>query len=206
MKRMKRISQWIVGGLLLLGCQLALAVSSPTVMLQSVANQMLSYLQQHQAELNSHPQLITGVVERVLVPHINADRMAGLVVGRSVWQTATPAQRQAFITQFKKLVISTYANALASYNNDQVKFYPIRGGFAGRRTITVNSVIIRQNGQHIAISYNLGIQGNDWKVYDFSIEGISMVQNYQSQFADVLAHGGLSALIQRLNVYNQGQP
>jgi phospholipid transport system substrate-binding protein len=205
MKTFKQMSRWFALLFLFLICQLASATNSPTSMLQNVANQMLAYLQQHQAELNSHPQLIAGVVERVLVPHINTDRMAGLVVGRQVWQTATPAQRQAFIGEFKKLVISTYANALASYNNDRVQFYPLRGGFAGQRMVTVNSVIIRQNGQRIVISYNLVMNGSHWQVYDFSIEGVSMVQSYQSQFADVLAHGGMPALIKKLELYNQGQ-
>lgn len=198
----------IISGLIFLFIFLngvSFAENSPTSMLQNVANEMLTYLHQHQAELNKNPKLISGVVERVLVPHISVNRMAGLVVGRQVWQSATPMQRQTFIDQFKKLVISTYANALASYDHDRVQFYPLRGGYKGQKMITVNSVIIRQNGQHIAISYNLVKTENGWQVYDFSIEGVSMVQNYQSQFSAVLAQGGMSALIEKLKKYNQEQ-
>jgi phospholipid transport system substrate-binding protein len=205
MNVLKRMSQVAAFCILFLVSQFAFAQSSPVTMLQTVANNMLSYLHDHQAELSHNPKLISDLVDRVLVPHIDTDRMAGLVVGRKDWQAATPTQRQLFIEQFKKLIISTYANALASYNNDQVKFYPLRGGFAGRSDVTVNSAIIRENGQRVAISYNLSAKGDQWQVYDFSIEGVSMVQSYQSQFADVLAQQGLSALIQRLSTYNQGQ-
>lgn len=180
------------------------ATTSPVGMLQNVANQMLSYLHQHQAELKSKPQLISDVVERVLMPHINANRMAGMVVGRQVWQSATPTQKLTFIDEFKKLIISTYANALASYNNDKVEFAPLRGKATGQ-TLTVNSVIVRQDGQRIAISYNLVRAEGQWQVYDFSIEGVSIVQSYQSQFADVLAQGGMNALLQKLQAYNRGQ-
>src|SRR5260221_56998 len=123
MKSFKQMSRGLIIVFLFLSCQLAFAVGSPITMLQNAANQMLSYLQQHQAELNGQPQLISGIVERVLVPQIDVNRMAGLVVGRQAWQAASPVQRQLFIAEFKKLVISTYANALASYDNDQVQFY-----------------------------------------------------------------------------------
>src|SRR3989339_482550 len=171
---------------------LALA-DSPVVVLQSASNQMIAQLEKNKRQLKNK-KVIHQIVNNVLVPHIEMNRMAASVVGRNYWTSATKAQQQEFIQEFKYLVINTYANALASYNGDRVEFYPLRGGASGQ-TVQVKSVIIRLNGQRIPISYNVVNVSGVWKVYDFSIEGVSIVNNYQSQFANTLTQGGLPLLI-----------
>lgn len=195
--------KWALLFSLFLFCALAFAMSSPLIMMQNIANQTLSYLQRNKSHLHGDPQLIHRIVNRVLVPHIDADRMGGAVVGRHYWKNATSTQRAEFIKQFKYSVISTYANALASYDDDKVRFYPLRAGYTGKKLVQIRSVIIRKNGRSIPITYDLVLTGGQWKVCDFSIEGISMVQSYRSQFASVLARGGLPALIQQLVIHNR---
>jgi phospholipid transport system substrate-binding protein len=181
---------------------IAFAVSSPLTMLQTVCNQMLAQLAQNKTKLQSSPALIPNMVNQVLIPHVDVNRMAGTVVGREVWLKATPQQKSQFIAAFTKLVVSTYSSALASYDDDQVKFYPLRGGVAGAKSVQVNSVIIRKTGQTIAVSYNLEKIGDGWKIYDFVIENVSMLQSYQSQFASTLAQGGMPALLAKLQARN----
>lgn len=196
---------WVLLLPLFLLCTLAFAAPSPLAMMQNIADKTLAYLQRNKAHLNGNALLIHRIVERVLVPHIDAYRMGGAVVGRRYWQTATPEQRTQFIKQLKYLVISTYAGALTSYDDDKVQFYPLRGNYAGQKSVRIRSVIVRKNGQRIPIVYNLALSHGQWKIYDFSVEGVSMVQSYRSQFAGVLAHGGLPALIQRLVIHNRGR-
>lgn len=180
-----------------------IAKTSPVVTLEKVADQMLTYLHQNQSELRN-PKVIYRIVNVVLIPYVDMERMAGSVVGRQYWQEATPAQRQTFIKEFEYLVVSTYSAALSSYNNDTIRFYPLRDNTDSHHVVKVDSVIVRKNGQRIPISYNLVLRGDRWKVYDFSIEGVSMVQSYHSQFAGVLAQGGMPALLQRLIAHNRG--
>lgn len=179
---------------------LALA-DSPVTMLQNSANQMISQLEKNKSQLKNK-KVIHQIVNSVLVPHIEMNRMAASVVGRNYWMAATPEQQQQFIQEFKYLVINTYANALSSYNGDRVEFYPMRGG-ENAQAVQVKSVIIRLNGQRIPISYNVTNTGGVWKVYDFSIEGVSIVNNYQSQFANTLTQGGLPLLIKQLYSFNR---
>ncbi len=176
---------------------------SPTAMLQSVANRMLAQLHKNKSQLRRNPALIHRIVNSVLVPHIDVNRMAGMVVGRQYWYSASPSMRRTFVKQFKQVVVNTYSNALASYNDDKVIVYPLRGGSSGRRIVRVKSVIIRKSGQRIPISYNLINSSGRWKVYDFSIEGVSIVQNYRSQFAGTLSRGGMKALLVKLRSYNR---
>ena len=62
---------------------------------------------------------------------------------------------------------------------------------------------LRKSGQRIQITYDLTRAGNQWQIYDFSIEHVSMVQSYHSQFSEVLNQGGMTALLTRLAQHNR---
>lgn len=199
---MKKIQKIIIG-LLLLVCYIAsaTAIASPVDMLNQTANEMLSSLAKNKARLSS-PNVIFSIVQHTLIPHIDLNRMAGSVVGRENWLNASASQRQTFIKEFTRLVTSTYSAALSSYDDDHVQFYPVRGDYNTSNSLVVNSVIIRKTGQRISINYNVTRAGNSWKVYDFNIENISMVESYRSQFADILAREGMAGLNQQLIKHN----
>ncbi|WP_304985804.1 MlaC/ttg2D family ABC transporter substrate-binding protein [Coxiella-like endosymbiont] len=189
--------------MLIFFCSFALAITSPLISLKDIANKMIAELQQHQSQLKNNPQLINQIVNQQLIPHIDVDRMASYVIGRHYWQTATLAQRKLFIREFEKMVVSTYSMALSFYDEEQIKFRPLRSRVTNQKEVNVESIILRRNGQRIPISYNLVNNGRQWKVYDFSIEGISLIQSYRSQFSGVLAQGGLAALLERLVAHNR---
>ena len=176
-------------------------VVSPATQLQQIANRMITQLENNKSQLHSM-SVIRRIVNQTLLPNVDMDRMSSSVVGRD-WRTATPAQRAQFEKEFSYLVTTTYASALSSYNGDKVNFQPIRGDYASNQTLRVNSMIVRANGQRIPITYDVLRNGNAWKVYDFSIEHVSMVQSYRSQFAGVLANGGMPALLARLQNHNK---
>jgi len=177
------------------------AVGSPATQLQTVANNMISQLESNKSQLNNF-SVIRRIVNQVLIPHVDVDRMSSAVVGR-YWRAATPAQRSQFEKEFSYLVTTTYASALSSYDGDVVRFQPLRGNYETAQTTTVNSVVVRKSGQRIEISYDVARHDDQWKVYDFSIEHVSMVQSYRSQFQDVLAQGGMQALLTRMQTHNQ---
>lgn len=199
MKQLKFIS---LGIILIMMSSLACADQSPVTMLKSVSTQMIAALKRNQSKLKK-PHVIPRIVNRILVPHVDVNRMGAQVVGRRYWFSAPPKQRQEFINQFKHLVISTYAAALSSYNGDKIYFYPLRENYKTKTTVEVRSVIVRRSGQRIPVSYNLHRVKNSWKVYDFSIENISMVQSYRAQFAGVLSQYGMLGLNKRLIQHNR---
>lgn len=196
--KMKKV---IIGFVLACFCSLALAVQSPLVMMQGISDGVLAGLSANKTKLKSNPSIISNLVHRTIIPHVDVNRMAGTVLGRQYWNSASAAQKAEFVRLFTQLVISTYSSALSSYDDDKMQFYPLRGGY-NQPVVQVNSVIIRKNGQTIAVNYNLEQMGGGWKIYDFVIENISMVQSYNSQFASTLAAGGLPALLQKLQQRN----
>lgn len=175
------------------------AQEAPVQMLTNTSDQMISALKQNKSTMKSDPSAIFSIVNRILLPHVDLESMSRSVVGRTYWNQATPAQREEFKKLFTRQVIRTYAAALESYQNEQVKFYPIRGGYdASAPRVQVQSVIVRSNGQTIPVNYRLINQAGQWKVYDFSVAGVSIVQSYSSQFATALQQGGMAVLLERM--------
>ena len=185
-------------------CMQAFALKSPVTQLRSVATNILSALSRNSAGLrgSSRTKIVHKIINRYLVPAISINRMAASVLGRNVWARSSRSQKNAFIKQFKVLVINTYASAFASYNRDKIMFYPLRESYTKKQYLRVNSIILRRSGQKIPISYNVIRQGSKWYIYDFSIENVSMVRSYKSQFASILSSGGVSALVKKLKAHN----
>ena len=179
----------------------AWAAQSPIDFVKGMSNRMIEQLEHNKSRLKQ-PGIVDSIVRRTLVPYVDLNRMSALVVGPNYWRTATNAQKVQFKSEFTRMVISTYAAAISSYNGDRVLFYPLRGGYSGR-TVQVRSVIVRRSGQRIPVSYNLAQERGGWRVYDFSIENVSIVRSYRAQFAGVLSNSGMNGLIQRLQHHNR---
>ncbi len=193
-----KIRLWL-GLFLCLFVSVALAQDPPPLaMLQSTSQQMLNALKQNKANMKSNPSVIYHIVDRILLPHVDLDTMSRSVVGRTYWNQATPAQLAQFKKLFTHQVVQTYSTALQSYNNEQVKFSPMRAYSPGESRVQVQSTIVRANGQAIPVNYRLLNVGGSWKVYDFSVEGVSLVQSYQAQFADTLSQGGMTTLLSKM--------
>lgn len=199
-----RIIRWAVMAILAVFSQAGLAgIRSPVSQFQAVANKMLLSLHRNKNNLHQS-RVINQIVNRVLMPYVDLSKMSRSVVGRP-WSRATRLQKTQFKRQFQKLVVSTYAAALSSYNNDKIHFYPLRQSYKGRVTLRIKSIIIRQNGQRIPVSYDVIRRGSHWKVYDFSIEHISMVQSYRAQFSNILSNNGMAGLLRRLTQHNHAK-
>lgn len=196
---MKKISLVLISLLL---STLVWAISSPVDLLQTTSNHLLMTLRQNQATLKTKPQIVYGIVNRILLPHVDLLSMSRNALGREAWIRATPEQRGAFTRQFTILLIHTYASALAQYTDERVNFLPLRGDFNGQEHVQVDSQIIRDSGPPIYVSYRLVREEDEWKLYDFSVDGVSMIDSFRSQFAEELQQTGINGLINKLAQHN----
>jgi len=178
------------------------ADDSPLPMLQQTSQQMLSELKKDKPRFQREPDLINQLVHRILLPHFDLNTMSHTALGREMWDKSTPAERQEFTNEFVTLLIRTYSSALSAYDDQQIEFSPIRGNLASQSRVQVESRIVRNDGPPILVNYRLVRQGQAWKVYDFSVEGVSAIQSFRSQFSEQLSQGGMPSLLQRLKQHN----
>jgi phospholipid transport system substrate-binding protein len=179
------------------------AQAAPDKMLDSVTQELLASLKVNDRELKVNPDKIYGIVKGVLVPHVNAEYMARSVLGKNVWLEATPSQQSRFIEEFRMMLVRTYASSFLAYSNQTVEYYPVQGGVEGKTRVQVSSVIRQPAGQPIRVAYRLVIDGSQWKVYDIIVEGVSLLQGLQAQFAEDVRGQGIDALIEKMHNHNQ---
>jgi len=180
---MKANSKSLILFFLLFFTQLSYAQQDPMILMQRIADQMTSAFQAQKAAVKRNPKVAYRIVYRYLVPHVDTIGMSKSVLGRNGWRAATQSQRLRFTKEFTRLVVSGYSVALQEYNDDVIKFFPIRGGYRGKNRLTVQSRIVRKGKPSIKVDYRLFLYGNKWYMIDIRIQGVSLLNSYRSQFA-----------------------
>lgn len=194
----KATLKWIVILAVWLVAPVQIAQASPLTTLETAATNVLNALKQNKANLKTNPNYVYSVVNRYIIPHVDVFGLARSVLGRTAWTNASISQKKAFTHAFTQLVVRTYSGALRDYSGERVRFLPLRGDYQNQRFIKVSSYIIRPNGQNIPLQYSMVKKRQGWKVYDMSVEGVSLLQSYRSQFSNFLRSGTLDQLIDKL--------
>ena len=197
-------SRWMIVLLSLLAFGTAAigdSVEDPLKFVKSTADQVLVEVSSRKDELSADPGKIYELVDQVILPRFDFVRMSQLVLGK-YWRRATPEQKQAFIREFRELIIRTYATALLNYAGQDIVYLPVRVGKDVRK-VTVNTQVREVGAPAIPVDYRLRRSDDGWKVYDVSIDNISLVSNYRSSFASQIRRYKLDGLIAKLQKLNQ---
>jgi phospholipid transport system substrate-binding protein len=172
----------------------------PDVMVKSVTDEVIDVVRKDKDIQNGNTRKAIDLVETKVIPHFNFQRMTAQAVGKS-WRQANAAQQKSLADEFRTLLVRTYANALTAYKNQSVEFKPFKMA-AGETDVTVHSIIKQPGAKPIDIDYSLEKDVSGWKVYDFTIGGISMVTSYRDQFSQQIAADGVDGLIKSLQAKN----
>jgi phospholipid transport system substrate-binding protein len=176
------------------------AQDEATALVKRTAERMLDTLESRRAEIDRNPALIYGLVETIVLPHFDFERITQGAVGQ-YWRQATPVQQRRLVDGFKQVLIRTYARSLLSYSGQEIRYLPLKPG--NRPTMVTVSTEVRESGSApIPVEYRMHNAGTGWKVYDVVINNASLVGNYRSSFATEIRQSGIDGLIARLGEMN----
>jgi phospholipid transport system substrate-binding protein len=118
------------------------------------------------------------------------------------WKDRTQAQRAEFIDLFGRLLERTYLDKVEGYSGEKVLYVDekVEGDFS---LVTVK--IITKQDTEIQVQYRLKKKGGEWLVYDISIEGVSLVNNYRKQFSSILTRSSYDDLVEKLRSKVEGK-
>lgn len=174
----------------------------PQALVKASSDKMMKSLEENKAELQADPSLIYGLVTDVLTPHFDFEKMAKLALGKN-WRALSATQQSQFTNEFRLLLIRTYSTAMLEYTNEEIRFLPFRDDIKTKK-VQVDMEIVQARGPAIPMSLSLyENKSTEWKVYDVKIDGISLVTNYRSTFANEIRNDGIDKLIERLAVKNE---
>jgi phospholipid transport system substrate-binding protein len=160
------------------------------------------------AAIKSDKQLAAGdkqkalkLAEEKIIPHVDFEEATRLAVGRA-WRTASKEQQQQLVTEFRRMLVRTYSNAISAYEGQTVKVLPLRMK-ADDTDVTVHNQYIRPGAKPVQLDYQMRKVGNDWKIYDIIVEGVSLVLTYRSEFDSVVKQQGIDGLIKTIAQKNE---
>lgn len=133
-------------------------------------------------------------LREAVAPYFDFREMAKRSLG-IYWKARSPSEREEFVRLYQELLENSYAGKIESYQGERIVY--------GKETVdppyaVVRTEIVTMNGQEIPVKYMLLLKGNRWRIYDVVIEGISLVNNYRSQFGSILQKSSFQELMRKL--------
>jgi phospholipid transport system substrate-binding protein len=181
-----------------------LAQEAPDVFMQRLSSDMLDTVRKDPALKAGDLQKIAALVDTRLVEHINFRRMTASAIGPA-WRQATPEQQKRLIEEFKVLLMRSYSGALAQVkDNYTIVVKPLRA--APTDTELVVRSELRGGNEPVAIDYRLEKTtetASGWRIYNFNLLGVWLVDNYRTQFAQEINAKGIDGLIATLSERNK---
>jgi phospholipid transport system substrate-binding protein len=151
-------------------------------------------------QIKEDPDLVYGLVHEYILPHLDEVTIAKLALGKN-WRVATREQKLEFINEFRDLLIRTYGKSLSEFSDQQINYFPVRME-KGEEKVVVKSEVIQPGGPPIPVAYRMRIKDDAWKVYDLSIDGVSLVTSYRGTFDQEVRKGGIEGLLKYLKDKN----
>ncbi|HKN13081.1 MAG TPA: ABC transporter substrate-binding protein [Candidatus Binatus sp.] len=164
----------------------------PMSVVQTTVNRALSVLRDNQTPLAQRQDKLRQIVSATF----DFTEMAKSALGYH-WKQITAAQQQEFTTAFVAFIEDSYLSKINDYRGQQVAFLTARND--GPQYAQVNTNIIEPNGQDpIHVNYLLLQKDTTWKIYDVTVDAISIIANYRNQFNRVMNNKGYDTLISDL--------
>ena len=111
------------------------------------------------------------------------------------WRERTDEEKKEFVVLYGELLERTYLDRVEGYSGEEVIYTEER--IDGKYAL-VKATIVTKTKQEIAVDYKLKTKSKQWLVYDVSVEGVSLVNNYRTQFNQILMKSSYETLVDRL--------
>lgn len=173
------------------------AEQSPEALVKRVTEEILQALKTDKKLAAGDKQRALQIAEEKVLPLIDFEEATRLAVGRA-WAQATPEQRKQLITEFRRMLVRVYSNAIQPYGGQTIQVSPVRMK-PGDTEVTVHNTFRRASGgKPVGFDYSMRKTEQGWKIYDIVVEGISLVLTYRSEFDAVVKQEGVDGLIKRM--------
>jgi phospholipid transport system substrate-binding protein len=191
----------------ILACLMALALPAraqqdlaPEELVRKVTQDVLDAIRSDKQLAAGDKQKALKLAEEKVLPHIDFEEATRLAAGRA-WAQATPEQRKRLVEEFRRMLVRTYSSAISAYEGQTMQVLPVRMK-PGDTEVTVRNRYIRAGGKPLPVDYQMHKTSQGWKIYDITVEGVSLVLTYRSEFDAIVKQEGIDGLIKRLEEKN----
>lgn len=166
----------------------------PTEKIRQTSDKILSYVTDPGLKDPSRAEERKMLIRKAVDERFDWDEISRRALGTH-WAARSPEEKKEFIELFGKLLERTYQDKVEGYSGEKVLYH---GESVDGEYGVVDVKIITTKHTEIPVKYRLRQKGEDWLVYDISIEGVSLVNNYRVQFGSILSKSPYGELVKRL--------
>jgi phospholipid transport system substrate-binding protein len=205
----RSLGRLVLSSALLLGAAAVMrpvhaADEAPDVLVKRLSTDVLETIKADKSIKAGDVNKIMALVDTKIMPNVNFQRMTASAVGPA-WRQATPEQQKRLEEEFKTLLVRTYAGALDQVSDQTVTVRPFRGS-PDDKEVLVRTEVRGGSGDPVQLDYRLEKtpgQGGGWKIYNFNVLGVWLVDTYRTQFAQEINSKGIDGLIAALAARNK---
>ena len=166
------------------------SANTPTEALELSVNQLIAIA----AKTDTSDEEKKKQLAVVINAEVNFNQVSRRIVLKK-WKKATAEQKAQFKKQFSIIMVDTYADLLKNYSNEKVLY--VKEQIKKERYAIVDTQVISGN-KKIPIRYRMVKSKDSWKIYDFVVEGISIVSTYKKNYKGILKKGGIDLLLEEM--------
>jgi phospholipid transport system substrate-binding protein len=178
------------------------AVTAPQALAQTFAGneivagtaaELATTIATKRAELENDRAAIAMLVDTLMLPRFDMRRGSRAILAEH-WDSASPADRDRFVTAFYDYLVATYGDLLLYFKPETLRVLPFDGD-AAHSPARVHTIITLNDGTEVDVDFVMIGRDGDWLVADIEAEGVSYVRTYRSQFRVDIAADGLGSVI-----------
>jgi len=170
----------------------------PVSLVENTAGKLFAAVAKNQETYSADPKLLEELVHKDLLPVLDIDYSARLILGRTV-RGMDEAKINEFATCMSNLLISRYSKGLMEFSSKiKLQVLPQRGGLDEKLT-RVRTRVTLPSGREAPVDYAFHKTAEGWKAFDVVVEGISYVTTYRNQIMPEVQDNGIDSVIERLN-------
>jgi phospholipid transport system substrate-binding protein len=192
MNRKNNLGCMLIAVSLFFGAGQVFAESQITADVRGTIDQVLEIVADE--NLKKDPVLRREKLRQVIGLRFNYKQMVMRSLAKN-YKARSDAERKEFTLLFKKLLENSYASKIENYKDETINYVDekVKGKYA-----LVRTQIVRKDGV-IDVDYKMLKDNGQWLVYDFVIEGVSLIRNYKSQFSKIISTESYAALVSKLS-------
>lgn len=181
-----------VAGALLV--QVAAWAGAPTEQLRPALEELVQVLEDQALKPDSRAKEREARARAAVIDLVDFPEMARRTLGPH-WRSLGESERDEFVRLFRALLEHTYLPKIALYRGERVRFV---GESVDGDLAAVQAVVVTRDRKEVPVLYRLRQRDQRWLVYDIAVEGISLVNNYRSQFTQIMQRGSYQELAKRI--------
>ncbi len=166
----------------------------PTNQVKETVDEVINILNNQELKKPEKRKERSSKIREVVNKRFDFAEMAKRSLG-IYWRQRTPEEQKEFVTLFSDLLEDTYIRKIERYEREKVTYVgeSSEGSYA-----TVKTLIITAKEVEIPVNYKIFKSGPKWEVYDIIVEGVSLVNNYRTQFYQIIRSGSYDDLVKKL--------